>query len=156
MAVAVFHHIGEPSKDHMVNSIEQILGFDGQITFDGAYESVWDYSGFLRKKHTPILFVQGNTMGDDGVLTEVHIRTLGNLGFVIGWHGWSHRKLVELNDDEVRKELQKPDWITPVYAYPHGEFDERTKQLVKEAGYVRAYSTTQGNDDPFSLRREYV
>lgn len=153
--VAVFHHIGEPTEDKFTHSIEQILAYGGIITFDGAYTSLWEHREKLAEK-APILFVQGDTLGTDGVMTMQQVVELNSLGFVIGWHGWSHRRLPELPDHEVIKELNPDSNFYKLYAYPHGDFDDRTKQLVKDMGYLRAYSTTQGNDDLFSLRREYV
>lgn len=155
---AVFHHIGE-SGDY-TNTIEQILAYDGLVTFDGAYKSVWENAYLMRGKlkHMPIIFVQGDTVGTEGVCNRAEILTLSQTGFLLGWHGWSHRRLPELSDDEVRKELSPPDWLmaNALYAYPHGDFDERTKQLVREAGFWEGYSTTQGNDDRYSLHREYI
>lgn len=154
--IAVFHHIGE-SGDY-TNTIEQILAYDGIITFDGAYTSVWEHRKQLAHKDI-VIFVQWNTLGTDGVMTEAQLNELARgYGFHLGWHGNTHRRLTELPDHAVIAELTTPPgWVfVPLYAYPHGDFDERTKQLVKEMGYLRAYSTTQGNDDPFSLHREYV
>lgn len=154
--VGVFHHIGQPSEDHMVNSLEQILGFKGQVTFDGAYRSVYEHRKVLGKRN-PLLFIQGNTINTEGVCSLAEIMELMDWGFKLGWHGYTHRRLTELTDQEVRDELYCPlsEFVFD-YAYPHGDFDDRTKQLVQEMGYQWAFSTTQGNDDPFSLRREYV
>lgn len=158
--VACFHKIGEPSEDHMVNSIEQILAFDGRVTFDGAYESVWESYPKLKPfliYQSPVLFIQGDTVGKDGICSLSQIKTLSQLGFIIGWHGWSHRRLTELNDDEVRAELDKPEWVAPFYAYPHGDWDERVANLVRKYGYICAYSTTQGEEgNDFAIPRVYI
>lgn len=153
--MVVFHKIGKPSEDKMTHSIEQILECD-DISFDGAYDSVWAHREQLKGKE-PILFVQGETVGTEGVCTSEQIKTLANeYGFVLGWHGWSHRKLTELLDHVIIKELTAPREFSKLYAYPHGEFDERVKKIVQDMGFLRAYSTTQGDDDAYSIRREYI
>ena len=43
------------------------------------------------------------------------------------------------------------------FAYPNGNWDERVRQLVKEAGYERAFTTRPGwydqRQDPYTIRR---
>lgn len=154
--IGVFHKIGEPTEDKMTHSIKQILNFDGTITFDGIYESVFDHRIVLAKRK-PILFITGNKIGREGFCHNIQLGQLKNLGFILAWHGWSHRKLTELSKREVMAELDSGD--NPrldLYAYPHGEFDDRVKKLVKQMGYKKAYSTTQGDDSDFAIRREYI
>jgi peptidoglycan/xylan/chitin deacetylase (PgdA/CDA1 family) len=155
MAIAVFHHIGEPTEDKFTHSLEQITQFKGLVTFDGAYKEVYTNREVLSKLH-PILFVQWNTIGKKGVCNLSEIADLANLGFRIGWHGRTHRPLTELTDDEVREELRSELGKLLYYAYPHGEYDERTKQLVRKAGYKIAYSTTQGDDTDMAKVRLYI
>lgn len=154
--MVVFHHIGKPSEDKMTHSIKQILDCKDTISFDGAYECVWAHREQLKDRE-PILFVQGQTVGTKGVCTPEQIRELANdYGFVLGWHGWSHRKLTELPDHVIVKELTAPREYSKLYAYPHGEFDERVKKIVKDMGFVRAYSTTQGDGSDYAIIREYL
>lgn len=159
MSVAVFHRIGEPTEDKFCHSIDQILAFDGQITFDGAYESVYEHREELKDKDI-IVFIQATTIGKEGVMSLSQIHELGiRYGFHIGWHGWSHRKLTELPDHAVIAELSPPkEWnVLPIYAYPHGDFDDRTINLVKQMGYLQAYSTTQGEEsNDYAIRRIYI
>lgn len=151
--VAVFHHIGDEGS--FTNPLSQILNYEGVLTFDGAYLSVWQNRKVLYERN-PILFVQADTIGNPGVCSWEQILELGEEGFVLGWHGHTHRRLTELPDHAVIRELTPHNSDFKLYAYPHGDFDERTANLVKEMGYLRAYSTTQGNDDNYSLYREYI
>jgi len=155
MAVAVFHHISEPTEDKFTHSIEQILAFDGKVTFDGVYESVFNHRMAL-KDLSPILFITGNQIGREGYCNKEQLLELRRLDFTLGWHGWSHRKLTDLPTEEIRAELQCPDWVSPVYAYPHGDFNDLTIAALLLSDYLMAYSTTQGNGDQFSLERVYV
>lgn len=158
MKTAVFHKIGEPTEDKFTHSIEQILAFDGQITFDGAYKSVyWEREKLAPLK--PILFVQGNTV-NDFFNTEVcdwrELYEMKEMGFILGWHGWTHRKLTELTEVDIYHELDNPLGTT-LYAYPHGEWDWKAAAFVEEMDYIKAYSTTQGEEgNDFAIPRIYV
>lgn len=155
--VAVFHHISNKRKDFH-NSIEQILSFDGVLTFDGAYTSVWDYRDDLAQKDA-VIFVQGDTVGTHGVMTWEQIEALASYPYNLhlGWHGWTHRRLTDLPDHAVIAELSAPRGGALLYAYPHGDWDERTAKLVKDMGYLRAYSTTQGEEgNDFAIPRIYI
>lgn len=153
--VGVFHHIGD--EGDFTNTIEQILAYNGVVTFDGAYKSVYQHRERLAEKR-PLMFIQGDTIGGRGVMTEDEINDLAqNYNFTLGWHGWSHERLTDLPDHSVIRELSNPDPnVYKLYAYPHGDFDERTRNIVQKMGYLKAYSTTQGNDHPYSLHREYI
>lgn len=161
MRVAVFHRIGEPNRETFTNSIEQIKNFDGVITFDGIYESIWEHReiiGELAREKEIWLFFAGGSLGLDEFITKQQLLTLADeYDCLIGWHTWTHSDLTKLSDVEIRRELDAPAWVPrSAFAYPHGEFNERLIELVKRAGYKKAYSTTQGNNDNFSLYREYL
>lgn len=155
MRVGVFHRIGESNRETFTNSIEQILGFEGLLTFDGVYESVFEHRLALKDKR-PVLFISGTQIGRDGFCNKEQLLELEYLGFSLGWHGWTHDRLTNMNELQILSELHKPNWIGWLYAYPHGDFNEQSKSLIKSMGYVNAYSTTQGSDDFYSLRREYI
>lgn len=162
MRVAVFHNIGEPNRETFTNSIEQIKNFDGLVTFDGIYDSVWEHreeiGEIARGKYGVWLFFAGGTIGTPGFITKQQLLTLvDEYDCLMGWHTWSHPKLNMLTDAEIRHQLDAPAWVPRLaFAYPHGDFDDRVIELVKEAGYKKAYSTTQGNDDKYSIYREYL
>lgn len=154
MGVAVFHRIGDEGE--YTNPIQQILDYEGIITFDGAYKSVYEYRFELGPKN-PILFVQADTVGTPGVCTWEEIGELARLGFTLGWHGRSHRKLPDLPDHAVIRELTPSGPEFKLYAYPHGNWDARVAKIVKDMGYLRAYSTTQGEDgNDYAIIREYL
>jgi hypothetical protein len=153
--VAVFHRIGEPTEDKFTHSLKQILDYGGEVTFDGAYTSLYEHRQELAKLK-PILFVQGGTVGKEGICTWEQIWQLEDLGFVLGWHGWSHDRLTELSEEQIRKELQS-SFSTKLYAYPHGDYSELAISVIKDCGYEKAYSTTQGEkDNDFAIFREYL
>lgn len=162
MRVGVFHRIGDPNPQMFINSIEQIKAFDGHITFDGIYDSVWQHRDAIRKLayNQPVwLFFAGDTLGTEGFVNKQQLLTLvDEYDCLLAWHTWSHPDLTKLSDDEIRHELDAPAWVPrTTFAYPYGEFDDRVIKLVKEAGYTSAYSTTQGeNGNAFAIPRHYI
>lgn len=153
--VAVFHCIGEPDRTTFTNSIEQITNYDGLVTFDGIYKSVWEHREQLPEG--TILFMAGNAIGKDFITKQQLLTLVDEFDCLFGWHTWTHRNLTTLSDSEIREELDAPAWYPrSFFAYPYGEFDERVIKLVKEAGYRKAYSTTQGDGSDYAIIREYL
>jgi peptidoglycan/xylan/chitin deacetylase (PgdA/CDA1 family) len=83
-------------------------------------------------------------------------------GVRVGSHTVTHAHLPRLSDREVRSELsdsrrEVEDRLggrCEDLAYPYGEYDERIRKLVREAGYTRAYALWDGSPgDPYALPR---
>ncbi|HVS17811.1 MAG TPA: polysaccharide deacetylase family protein [Planctomycetota bacterium] len=86
-------------------------------------------------------------------------------GHEIGCHTVSHAMLPQLDDVELRRELEDSrdalaNWIgEPVagFCYPNGDHDDRSVAAVARAGYSHACTTRNGihrpGDDPFRIRR---
>ncbi|MCK5780402.1 MAG: polysaccharide deacetylase family protein, partial [Psychrilyobacter sp.] len=82
-----------------------------------------------------------------------------------GGHTLSHPRLSELNYEEQKEEIFRDKKITEdklgvsllSFAYPYGDLDEKSKKLVREAGYLYGVSTDSGSycltDDIFQIRR---
>jgi hypothetical protein len=155
--VAVFHRIGGWDPATFTNPIGQIVTYPGEKTFDGIYTSVWDHREDIRDLGV-WLFAAGDTLGTEGFVDRDQLEELvSDYGCWLVWHTWSHPDLRQLSDDQIRRELDAPDWFArDAFAYPYGDFDDRVINLVKEAGYGKAYSTTQGNSDAFSIYRAYL
>ena len=158
MGVAVFHRIGAPDPGTFTNSMEQIRSWSGEKTFDGIYTSVWDHRYELANLDDVWLFPAGDTVGAEGFIGLDELRALvDDFGCRLGWHTWSHPDMRTLTDDQIRRELDAPAWCPrDAFAYPYGDFNDRVIELVKEAGFSKAYSTTQGNSGEFSLYRAYI
>ena len=100
-------------------------------------------------------------MLDDGkqrrqMLTREMVVNLARAGVEIGGHTVTHPILANLDDASARKEIKenkeeleaiigKP---VRLFAYPNGktgiDFDERHVRMVKEAGYMAAFTTIMG------------
>lgn len=77
-------------------------------------------------------------------------------GHILGWHTWSHPDLTTLSYEDAKREMTCPWEGVKEFAYPYGRFNDMVKEIAKELGYERAWSVTQGNDDPYSLYRAYL
>jgi peptidoglycan/xylan/chitin deacetylase (PgdA/CDA1 family) len=74
--------------------------------------------------------------------------------FSIGWHTWSHPDLTKLSKEEIIKEITPPRPMK-YFAYPYGNFNHLVIQCVKEAGYEKAWSVTQGSISVFDQDHKY-
>lgn len=103
------------------------------------------------------------------MLSEAMIKNLANNGFEIGGHTVTHPILLNISEEEGKKEMiqckQTLEAITgkPVnlFAYPNGkvglDYDQRHAQMAKEVGYSAAFNTSidavSKNTDPYQIPR---
>ena len=166
------HNIGT-EKHSNYHTREQILACDEPIGFDGVYLNVYENQDVLEGK-SGIMFVMGDYMGLGNAFDLMNVPKLeyyctlsqvkemcDKYDFELGWHTWSHRNLRYLSDKEVIQEITSP-FPTMYLRYPHGEYDNRVVELVKQAGYEKAYSVTQGvlagdaPDSQYKIFSDYV
>lgn len=168
------HNIGD-IKHPNYNTREQILACNEPIGFDGIYKSVYWNQDVLVDK-TGIMFVMGDFVGGDNsfdlpnvprleeycTLEEV-MELCGKYNFELGWHTWSHCDLTTLSKEEIMMEIVPPMGLNiKHFAYPYGAYNDLVIECVKEAGYEKAYSVTQGSQDPndpdynFKIYRDYI
>lgn len=98
-------------------------------------------------------------------LTESEIKDMQEAGITLGGHTKSHPVLSHLSDGEAREEIvgsrraleEHFGAISQVFCYPYGRWNEKTEQLVTEAGFTGALTTIQGvnsaDTHPYRLRR---
>jgi peptidoglycan/xylan/chitin deacetylase (PgdA/CDA1 family) len=101
-------------------------------------------------------------------LSWEQVGELARHGIDLGAHTLTHRSLTLLPEDEIRHEVlgsreaieQHAGVSVRTFCYPRGHFDERVKQIVRDAGFEVACTTLPGcvtpNTHPFSLRRTFV
>lgn len=102
---------------------------------------------------------------DEEILSWEEIKEMKKEGFSFGSHTCTHANLLRLAWHKVLPEIEDSKRMLeerleePVrfFAYPYGKFDSQLKEMVKEAGYLGAFSTLPGKngiaEDPFLLRR---
>jgi peptidoglycan/xylan/chitin deacetylase (PgdA/CDA1 family) len=86
------------------------------------------------------------------VLGWDELRRLAAEGVALAPHSRTHRLLPELDDEELRDELEgsradlqrKVGEVPPVIAYPSGAHDARVRHAARAAGYEIAFTTRRG------------
>src|ERR1019366_5923865 len=79
------------------------------------------------------------------VMSVAEIRELSTM-FEIGSHTLNHRRVNRLTDSEARVEIDDgKKWLEDVlsrevvsFCYPGGKYNQRTGQIVKDAGFIGA------------------
>lgn len=168
--VYLLHQIGDRKHGANFNTIEEILALppDVHLTFDGIYESTFQSIQVLKGRKIT-LFVCGYYLGRDNSFDkgqplsnfctlEQLLNLAEFLNASIGYHGWMHRDVRQLNEAELLLELAPPAWITcKEFAWPYGDFDQRAIDTAEKFGYRRAWSVGQGDDsNEFALKRRHL
>jgi peptidoglycan/xylan/chitin deacetylase (PgdA/CDA1 family) len=104
--------------------------------------------------------------GDDRFLAWNELREMADTGLVaIGSHAASHRPLPSLTEAETRAEIEESratirrelGIVPAIFAYPNGDASAETANLIKDAGFVAAFTTRRGlvadGDDRYRLPR---
>jgi len=165
----LYHQIGDTKYNPNWNTPEEVASTPGVQTFDGVYETVYNHRYLIRPG--AILFVTGNFIGGDNdwekkrggepvtkYCTEAQLQELvHDHGCLLGWHTWTHRRLTDLTDAEIRAELDAPPWIKrQFFAYPYGSWNRRVIDLVIEAGFRRAFVAGKTKYDQFTVPRVHA
>jgi peptidoglycan/xylan/chitin deacetylase (PgdA/CDA1 family) len=138
------------------------------VTFDDGFSNTADAVRLLTDAGIPAtVYVTTGMMGRPGMLS---IRDLSELcgidGAVeIGAHGVRHRRLDELDGDELTTETADSRMLIEEvtqrgcasFAYPHGNHDRASVAAVRNAGYSSAVAVrnalSHDHDDVFALAR---
>lgn len=147
------------------------------ITFDDGYvDNLEACAALARRGMRATWFVVTDALGqlptwdDRGrpvqrLLDAAELRHMSAQGMEIGSHGCTHRRLPELDEHALARELgdsraaleQLLGISVRSFAFPYGSFDARTSAAVKEAGYTAACTTQSGwallDGDPLRIRR---
>lgn len=161
----LLHNIGNIRHSNY-HTKEQVLNSNEPLGFDGIYLNVYENKDILKDK-TGIFFVMGNFIGGDNSFDLQYVPKLekyctweqinemcDEYNFEIGWHTWSHPDLTLLKKDEIIKEITPP-FPMKYFAYPYGKFNDLAIECVKEMGYEKAWSVTQGSRNPEDKDHNY-
>jgi len=110
--------------------------------------------------------LSSDDIGHDRFMTWQQVERLHASDVVtIGSHAQSHTPMTKLAPPDVARELRESNAAiarqlkqpTPWFAYPNGDHDAASRQLVQQAGYRMAVTTEIGSvssgDDAMRLRR---
>jgi peptidoglycan/xylan/chitin deacetylase (PgdA/CDA1 family) len=137
------------------------------ITFDDGCETDLLIAGPLlnRLGFKATFYVVSGFLNKPGYLSNSQLRELAGLGHEIGSHSISHRYLRQLDNSELRSEIQDSKTQLeqilgqPVehFSCPGGRWDARVSPLAVTAGY-RSVSTSEiglnnKGTDPYRLKR---
>lgn len=133
------------------------------VTFDDAYQSVLENAiPILREKRIPFtLFVPTKCLGKrpdwitnkrhpnahERLLTFDEIKTVRQIGGLIGSHGVTHRPLTDLSDTETLAELTESRALlqkivgtsVQLFAVPYGASNDDVLCFAKQAGYKHVF-----------------
>lgn len=164
-AMTMFHvlrAIGELATDHVslrLKSPPTGVFTTGAVslTFDDGWLS--QYQNAVPKLNATGLkatfYIITRQMADDGFpgyMSKAQVTTLFHQGHEIGAHTRTHRALTSLSASEQQAEIQgsRQDLLAmnvgpiPAFAYPFGDYNGTTLQLVHDANFTSARSTING------------
>lgn len=127
-------------------------GLNVALTFDDGSISHHQYVYPLLKSHgiTASFFPTVSNIGKEGHLTWDHLKELNRNGFEVGSHGFSHRRLNGLSENDLWIELSKSKYhlekqlstsIT-TFSLPYGVYNSSTLKMLKSVGYDISLSTS--------------
>ena len=137
------------------------------ITFDdGLKNNFTNAYPILKKYNFPAtIFVTTDFIGKKNFLTLEDIKIMQTSNITIGSHTISHTVLPWMKDENIRKEVFGSKKILEeltgkrinLFSYPLGKFSDKTEEIVKDAGYIGAVTTSPGrkkpNDNIYALKR---
>lgn len=142
------------------------------ITFDDGHLDNYENAYPILKKYglPATMFVIVDSLSKPNFMTTEQIREMGESGLVaIGSHTLNHKHLPSITDgNQLKKEIydskEKLEAILnkPVkcFSYPIGGFNKKIRQMVIDAGYSVAVTTSPGlhypNNDVFAIKRVRV
>ena len=159
------HNIGDINHSNYT-SRQKVANSKGVLTLDGVYLNVYENRDLLDNRDV-ILFVMGDYIGGDNTFDLQHVPRLEkyctwkqieemvDAGAELGWHSWSHPDLTTLSKEEIIKEITPP-FPMKYFSYPYGKYNDLVVECVKEAGYEKAYSVFQTNNDIWTIPRRYL
>jgi peptidoglycan/xylan/chitin deacetylase (PgdA/CDA1 family) len=142
------------------------------ITFDDGYRNNYTYAFPALKEYAlpAVIFIVVDEINQEGYLNQKQIAKMQEKDVIFGSHTLSHVYLPSLKTEELIKEIklskEKLEEIAgkeiDFFAYPIGGYTEEAQRVLKEAGFLAAFTTNGGegpswrNDDIFALRRVKV
>ncbi|MBL7157884.1 MAG: polysaccharide deacetylase family protein [Candidatus Omnitrophica bacterium] len=137
------------------------------ITFDDGLKNNFTNAYPILKKYKfpATIFVATDFIGRNNFLIPEDMKIMQKNNITIGSHTISHPFLPWMTDENIRKELFGSKKILEeitgqridLFSYPFGRFSDKTEEIVKDAGYMGAVTTSPGrtkpNDNIYALKR---
>jgi peptidoglycan/xylan/chitin deacetylase (PgdA/CDA1 family)/glycosyltransferase involved in cell wall biosynthesis len=167
-----FHFVTPDELTALISGTGEVPKKAVLLTFDDCYEELVDIARnvLVPRNIEAIAFAvsglgSGTNEWDQRIgarslrlLDPAGLRELHDLGVEVGCHSRSHAYLPSLADCELDEEtaraaddLQSLGLPRPrFFAYPHGQHDKRSRDKVRDAGFVAAFGLGRGRVTPTS------
>lgn len=148
--------------DGYVDTLENVVPLLRQYGFSATVFIIADFSRRTNWWDVPKKIAEARLM------EKYQVLDMRASGIEIGSHGFSHRSMPILNNDDLAEELFRSKRVVeellaqPVQylAYPYGEVDQRVKVVACQAGYRCAFATNSGpmffHNDLYQIRRTLI
>ena len=137
------------------------------ITFDdGLKNNFTNAYPILKKYNFPAtMFITTDFIGRKNFIIPEDVKIMQKNNISIGSHTISHPFLPWMTDKNIRKEVFGSKKILEkitgqkvnLFSYPSGKFNDKTEEIIRDAGYIGAVVTSPGktkpNDDIYALKR---
>lgn len=132
------------------------------ITVDDGWKGILNITEFIREEKIPVTFYLIPYIVNVGrkYINNEEIKYLKSIDSItFGSHGYSHKPLFKLKDEEYEEEIVKSKESLEnmlgtkikTFSYPYGEYDTTSYKLVKN-NYKIAFTTSAGTNDKESYR----
>ena len=143
-------------------------GATSAVTFDDGLASLYEHAWPVLQRHgiAATIFLVAETLTQSGrevdwvdeppagglvTLTRDQVLEMRAAGIAFGSHSYAHRDLVDLSDEECRRDLSRSKEVLedllgePVrmLAYPRGLHNERVHVAARRAGFEYAFGTSK-------------
>lgn len=138
------------------------------FTIDDAYKSFYQNGLKVFKEYnypfTLFVYVKATDDKYGDFMTWDEIKEASKYGS-IELHSYNHKSLVKLSDEEIIEDTKKAidifeknmGYKAKYYTYPYGEYNERTKEVLKTFGFEAIINQNNGsvnqNSDIFDINR---
>lgn len=139
-----------------INNNEEVPSNWVALTIDDAYKSFYQNGLEIFKEYgypfSLYVYVEATDKHYRDFMSWDEIKEASKYG-EIGLHSYSHPRLLNLSDEEIRldtkkayeKFTQKLGFKPLSYAYPYGEYDKRVENVIKEFNFNTILSQSTGS-----------
>lgn len=135
---STIEEISNTGKECQITKRVSITFDDGQIS-----DYTIAFPALSERKMNATFYIITDFIGKEGRVNWEHLKELKRYGMEIGSHSSSHRRLVDLKEEEILMELQKSRQVLEdrlgcrirSFSTPFGLWSQRIVELALEVGY---------------------
>jgi len=126
------------------------------ITLDDGNDDAYQYAYPIARKYNLVfnLMIITGLLENPGYLTWGQLKEMVGSGLITAYnHSWSHNYLTKASREKVESEIstskqQIEEYLgkkSNIFVYPYGVTNSEIINILKEKGFIAAFSTTPGN-----------